>query len=200
MASKGYSGTSFWVKQIGLALVLIIVAAVLIYLQEGSDSSAEAPKKSVSSGLSDFYRDFRQSSSEVGNSASSEFVVDVEKSEEDLDTQLKSRASKHRPVTDAWVGEHKFRSFKAGNTLREVISDYAEKEGMQVVWDLEQDFVIKHHFQVDDTLVGALTQIASAVNSNFTGDVHAYVCADQRSLVVTATATEFLLEQCARVN
>ncbi|QPG06372.1 toxin co-regulated pilus biosynthesis Q family protein [Salinimonas marina] len=199
MASKGYSGTSFWAKQIGLALVLIMVAAGLIYLEGGSDKPDDAAEKSVSKGLSDFYREFRQSSS-AGNSASSEFVVDVERNEDGLDEQLKSRASKHRPVTDAWVGEHKFRSFKAGNTLREVISDYAEKEGMQVVWDLEQDFVIKHHFQVDDTLVGSLTQIASAVDSNFSGDVHAYVCADQRSLVVTARATEFLLEQCAKAN
>ncbi|WP_218352538.1 TcpQ domain-containing protein [Alteromonas lipotrueiana] len=202
MASKGYSGTAFWAKQIGLAIALIVVAGLLIYFQDGAEteSQQEQPKKSVSKGLSEFYRDFRQSASNAGSETSSEFVIEVEQAEGGLDKQLENRGSERRPVNDAWVGEHKFRSFKAGSTLRQAISDYAEKEGMQVIWDLKQDFVIKHQFQVDDTLVGSLTQIASAVNSNFAGDVHTYVCPDQRALVVTAQATGFLDKKCSKVN
>lgn len=200
--AKHYSGKSFWAKQIGFALVLIIAAGIAIYLQQsgfGEDNPAE-DKKTVSKGLSSFYRNFRMSAADVDSDTPGEFVVSVEQVEGGLDNQLKRMSSERRPAKADWVGEHKFRSFKAGNTLRDAISAYAQKEGMQVIWDLDQDFVIKHHFQLDDTIVGSLDQIASAVNSNFAGDVHTYVCAKQRTLVVTATLTPFLQTHCAPVE
>lgn len=201
MTTKQYSQTAFWVKHIGLALALILVAAVLIYLQDkGFETGSGTPKeeKSVSRGLSEFYRDFRSSGSTDDESVGN-FVVDLPASEQSLDQQLRKRSATLNPARDNWVGEYKYRSFKAGNTLREVITAYAEKEGMQVVWDLNQDFVIKHHFQLKSTLAGSLSQIASAVNSNFEGDVHTYICARQRSLVVTETQSDFLKKNCSRV-
>lgn len=201
MATKQYSQTAFWVKHIGLALALILVAAVLIYLQnKGFDTDSGPPKeeKSVSKGLSDFYSEFRSSGS-AEEELATDFVVDLPASGQSLDQQLRKRSATLNPAKENWVGEHKYRSFKAGNTLREAITEYAEKEGMQVVWDLNQDFVIKHHFQLKSTIVGSLSQIASAVNSNFEGDVHTYVCARQRSLVVTDTLTDYVRKNCSKV-
>ena len=109
-------------------------------------------------------------------------------------------SSELKPAEGRWVGEYKFRTFKAGNTLREAISSYAEQEGMQVIWDLNQDFVIKHQFQMDNTIAGSLAKIASAIDSNFEGKVATFVCPKQRSLVVTETVTEYLTENCSRVN
>jgi hypothetical protein len=71
---------------------------------------------------------------------------------------------------------------------------------MQLIWNLEQDFVIKHQFQLDNTVSGSLASIASAIDSSFEGEVKAYLCADQRSLVVTAEETKLLKNQCERVN
>ena len=87
-------------------------------------------------------------------------------------------------------------AFKAGSTLREAISAHAQQEGMQVIWDLDQDFVIKHQFQLDTTIAAAVKQIASAVDSNFDGEVRGYVCPAQRTLVVTANHTEYLNTHC----
>ena len=71
---------------------------------------------------------------------------------------------------------------------------------MQLIWNLEQDFVIKHQFQLDNTVAGSLAKIASAIDSSFEGEVTAYLCAEQRSLVVTAEETDFLKNQCRRVR
>jgi hypothetical protein len=59
---------------------------------------------------------------------------------------------------------------------------------------------VKNQFQMEDTLVGSLYQIAKAVDSNFNGQVTAYVCAKQRSLVITADRTDFLTENCTLAN
>ena len=67
---------------------------------------------------------------------------------------------------------------------------------MQVIWNLEQDFVIKYQFQLDNTVSGSLAKIASAIDSSFEGEVKAYLCAEQRSLVVTAEETDFLSKNC----
>ncbi len=200
MPQKSFSSTMFWARHIGLALVLIVVASVVIYLEQEREN-APVPEgvkedKSVSTGLSDFYREFRMSSSDPIEEQSGDFVMDLTDSEEDLDSRLASMSSQARPVDKRWTGEHKFRTFRAGSTLREAISNYAQQEGMQVIWDLEQDFVIKHQFQVDSTISGSLVKIASAINSNFEGEVEAYLCPRQRSLVVTADKTEFLVSNC----
>ena len=71
---------------------------------------------------------------------------------------------------------------------------------MQVIWNLEQDFVIKYQFQLENTVAGSLANIANAIDSNFEGKVRVYMCPNQRSLIVTATETEFLTENCQTVR
>lgn len=196
MTTKHYSGKQFWIKQIAIALVLIVIAAAVIVWQQSASDGEE--KRSVSKGLSDFYSQFRMGPEQQDEVTEDDFVIDISQGNDSLETRLQTMSSELRPVKKNWVGEHKHRSFKAGRTLREAISAYAEKEGMQVIWDLDQDFVIKHHFQMDDTLVGSLDKIAAAVDSNFSGDVETFVCPGQRTLVVTAKPSEYLDNNCRK--
>ncbi|MCW8091254.1 toxin co-regulated pilus biosynthesis Q family protein [Alteromonas sp. ASW11-130] len=204
MAQTGFSSSLFWVKHIVLALVLIIVAGVLIHMQSENETAplaeGETKQKSVSKGLSDFYREFRMSSDERIKENKGDFVIEISNGDQTLDSQLQGMSSDIKPVNKRWVGEHKQRSFKAGGTLRETISTYAELEGMQVIWDLDQDFVIKHHFQVNGTIVKALSDIATAIDSNFAGEVKTYICPKQRSLVVTQNKTKYLKTSCSEVK
>jgi len=201
MAQKGYSSSAFWIRQVGLAIGLVVVAGVLIFLLENQDATpvpeAQKEEKSVSSGLSDFYRDFRMSANDPMDEEQGDFVLDTAGVDPQLDSKLEQMSSGIRPVDKRWEGEYKFRTFKEGNTLREAISNYAQEEGMQLIWNLEQDFVIKHQFQMDNSVAGSLAKIANAIDSNFEGDVKAYLCAGQRSLVVSAEETEFLKNECS---
>ena len=202
--NKKPTSTLFWAKHLGLALAVIIVAGIVIHLQMNMTSAptpVDAPEeRSVAKGLSDFYREFRMTANQSERSEGADMVLDVTPSEQSLDDRLQSMSSALKPVDSRWEGEYKFRTFRAGNTLREAISSYAEQEGMQVIWDLNQDFVIKHQFQMDNTVAGSLAKIASAIDSNFEGKVATFVCPKQRSLVVTENVTEYLSTQCSRVG
>ncbi len=202
--NKKPTSTLFWAKHLGLALAVIIVAGIVIHLQMNMTSAptpVDAPEeRSVAKGLSDFYREFRMTANEPERSEGADMVLDLTPSEQSLDDRLQSMSSALKPVDSRWEGEYKFRTFRAGNTLREAISSYAEQEGMQVIWDLNQDFVIKHQFQMDNTVAGSLAKIASAIDSNFEGKVATFMCPKQRSLVVTEKVTEYLSTQCSRVG
>ncbi|MBR9790864.1 MAG: hypothetical protein GYB58_03845 [Gammaproteobacteria bacterium] len=202
--NKKPTSTLFWAKHLGLALAVIIVAGIVIHLQMNMTSAptpVDAPEeRSVAKGLSDFYREFRMTANEPERSEGADMVLDLTPSEQSLDDRLQSMSSALKPVDSRWEGEYKYRTFRAGNTLREAISSYAEQEGMQVIWDLNQDFVIKHQFQMDNTVAGSLAKIASAIDSNFEGKVATFVCPKQRSLVVTEKVTEYLSTQCSRVG
>ena len=204
MKSTNLSNTLFWLKHLGLAVALIVIAVVVVQLrsqQEAAPAPEGAPaKRSVASGLSAFYQEFRLSSLDPIKDEIGDFVMELGGSDQSVEQRLESMASDARPVSERWVGEKKFRTFKAGNTLREALSGYAQQEGMQVIWDLEQDFVIKHQFQMDTTIALAVKQIANAVDSNFVGDVRGYVCPKERSLVVTASQTEYLDTHCVIAN
>lgn len=204
MAQTGYSSSSFWAKQIGLAVALVVIAGVLIFVLQNREQSAvpesQIEEKSISRGLSDFYRDFRMSATDPVEEEQGDFVLDIAGVDPNLDSRLAQMSSQTRPVEKNWTGEHKYRTFKEGNTLREAISQYAQAEGMQLIWNLEQDFVIKYQFQLDNTVSGSLAKIASAIDGSFEGEVKAYLCARQRSLVVTANETEFLTTNCEIVR
>ena len=204
MGQTSYSSSSFWAKQIAIAVVLVIAAGVLIYIlqthEESPTPASQKEEKSVSKGLSEFYRDFRMSSTDPLEDEQGDFVLDIAGVDPNLDSKLAKMSSQTRPVEKNWTGEHKYRTFAEGNTLREAISQYAQAEGMQLIWNLEQDFVIKHQFQLDNTVAGSLAKIASAIDSSFEGEVTAYLCAEQRSLVVTAEETDFLKNKCRRVR
>lgn len=200
MSKKGFSSTKFWVTQLSLAFVVIALAAVVIFLRQENRNTPQpegAPeKRSISSGLSEFYREFRMSSTDPISEKTGDFTLSVPDTGETIEQRLQSMSSDLKPVSSGWVGEHKFRTFQAGNTLRSAISLYAQQEGMQVVWDLNEDFVVKHQFQMDDTIVGSLADIAKAIDSNFEGDVKAYFCPNQRSLVITTSDSDFIQAEC----
>lgn len=196
--AKVSSNLMFWVRHISLAVVLIVVAIVVINLQNKAASKRDGPSKNVTSNMSNFYSKYRQSQTKPIEDETSDYVMKLnETSDRNLNDRLKDMESIEQSVTGRWVGEHKFRTFSAGSTLRESITSFAQNEGMQVIWELDQDFIVKNHFQMDDTIVGSLHKIARTVDANFTGTVRAYVCPRNRSLVITDKESDYLLKYCA---
>lgn len=203
MPSKGKSDW-FWAKQAGLAFVLIAIATAIIYLNRQNAAKpkpeGEPEARSIATGLSAFYRDFRMSSDQPMAGANSDFVINLEAPDTTIDERLQSIAPSFKPADKRWSGERKHRTFKAGSTLKTAITEYARNEGMDVVWDLNQDFIIKHQFQLNTTVVGSLNNIVTAIDSNFNGKVKAWMCPEQRRLVITTAETQFLLNNCRRTG
>ncbi|GAB2689059.1 TcpQ domain-containing protein [Aliiglaciecola sp. 3_MG-2023] len=198
--SKKTSNFLFWARHIGLAIALIIIAAIVLNLQRFNMSSpkpeGKSEQKSVSQGMTDFYAAYRMSSSKPFEDDIGDFVLPVNPPKEPLEQRLRKMVSIQSNINSRWVGEHKYRSFRAGSTLREAITNYAQSEGMQVLWELDKDFIIKSQFQLDDTITGSMAEIASAVNGSFEKEVKAYICPKQRSMIVTQETNDYVLKNC----
>jgi hypothetical protein len=204
VANQKKSEVMFWAKHVGLAVALIIIAIVVITLQQiNLDkplAEGESANKSPSSGLSDFYQKYRMSNTQPDESIESEYILELIDKDAPLDTRLTQMEGLSKPVSSRWQGDYKHRSFKPGETLREKLTDYAQAEGMQVMWELNQDFVIKHNFQVEGTLVETAERMARSVDSNFVGDVLVYFCPRARTLVVSEDESKVLKERCRRAG
>lgn len=204
MAKKTTSSTVFWVRHIGLTLALVVIAALVVTFQNMNISAPKPEgseeKKDVSKGVSEFYAAYRMSSTKPYEEDIGDFVMSINTDKRPLADRLKSMESLQKPISERWVGEHKYRSFKAGSTIREAITEFAQTEGMQVIWELDKDFIIKHQFQMDSTVTSSLGKIAKAIDGSFEGEVVAFICPKQRSLVITATDTRYLLENCSKIS
>jgi hypothetical protein len=202
--NKKISNSLFWLKHLLLALMIIAIAVVLLVMQQKYEL-AERPDgagspKNISNNLSDFYADYRSSSSVPREEELGEFVMAVKVSDKPLNERLKKMESLQKPISKIWVGEHKYRTFKAGDTLRSAITNYAQSEGMQLIWELDKDFIVKHPFQLDDSILGSLKMIAKTIDANFDGEVKAYMCPRQRSMVITSKLSEYLTKNCAEAR
>lgn len=202
--SKVDANSMFWLKQVGLMLLIVAVGVMVIVLRDADDdlqvNEIRVKSPSLSDNMSKFYSEYRMSSSKPKEEELGDFVLEVNNSEKPLIERLHQMESQQKPVSGRWVGEHKFRTFKAGTTLRSAITDYAESEGMQVIWELDKDFIVKNQFQMDNTIIGSLHTIANAIDSNFHGEVRAFVCPKQRSLVITDKSSDYLEKQCAEAH
>ncbi|WP_158971234.1 toxin co-regulated pilus biosynthesis Q family protein [Paraglaciecola sp. L3A3] len=204
MVNKKKSADSiFWLKHTLLGILILLIAGIVLYLHDSSTANqrpdGEGPR-TIEENMSNFYSDYKLTSRNPREEGLGDFVLPVKKSEEPLNERLKKMESLQKPESGRWEGEHKHRSFKSGSTLRSAITDYAESEGMQVIWELDQDFIIKHTFQLDDSILGSLSMIAKAIDANFDGEVKAYMCPRQRSLVITVKETDYLNKHCTRAR
>lgn len=202
--TKRYSNMLFWARHFGLALAIIIIAGLVLMLKKTNDTAPRpegdlGPKK-LSENMTDFYAEYRLSSRHPREEGIGDFVMEVKSSDKPLGERLQKMESLQKPVAGRWAGEHKHRSFAAGSTLRGAITDYAQSEGMQLIWELDKDFIVKHQFQMDNSIAGSLQSIAKAIDSSFDGTVRAYVCPKQRSLVITAKNSAYLQENCQEVG
>jgi hypothetical protein len=202
--SKQMSNSIFWLKHVMLAVMIIVIAVIVWIMQQRNESTVrpegDSGRKTIASNMSDFYADYRLSSRNPRVEELGDFVMGVKIVEAPLGERLKKMESLQKPASGRWVGEHKHRTFKAGSTLRSAITDYAQSEGMQVIWELDQDFIVKHPFQLDDSILGSLNKIGKAIDANFDGEVKAYMCPRQRSLVITSKSNEYLEKQCTEAR
>lgn len=194
----------FWLKHLFLALAMIAIATFVLVLQN-MNANAPVPEggsgpKSVSQNVSEFYADYRLSSRHPRQESIGDFVMVVNTPKTPLAQRLEKMESLQNPSTANWEGAHKHRLFKAGNTLRRAITDYAQSEGMQVLWELNRDFIVKHDFQIDNSIIGSLRAIAVTIDSNFEAKVRLFLCTKQRSVVITATTSNYLRDNCEQIQ
>jgi hypothetical protein len=198
--------TKFWLSRILVMLAVIGCAiAFLMYVPDpSSGTNADGQKKaskSVSESVSDFYAEFRQTSRDpIKEQFGEDTIILDDQNEAEVGNAIEQVSATNFEPIDNWQGDFKERAFAAQSTLMTEARAHIAKEGFNLVWDLEQDFVIRSRYQSNTTLVGMLEEIAGAVDSNFNQPIIVYYCYKKRALVITVRESTYLNVNCERTT
>jgi hypothetical protein len=197
----------FWGKHAILAIV--VLGAALFFLRYNPEHDAQAniggakssdSGDSISDNLTRFYKEFRYTSKDPIVEEYGDFVIALDLPEKSQTQQLVAILSVDQPPAAAWSGEYKVRSFAKDTTIRTEAMKYAEQEGMQLIWDLNQDFIIRGRFLSKNSLLGTLEEVAGAIDANFVPEVKVYFCKEKRTIVIAEKVGTYVSENCKKVD
>ncbi|KMT65117.1 TcpQ domain-containing protein [Catenovulum maritimum] len=197
----------FWIRHLAAAAFLIFLGVYVIFYEapsydvktknsDATSSNFSTTTNAAAKGLSDFYAELKRKFEEESNPDGQQFVIHLKRPNSTLTNELKKIGTTTQPMSKNWVGERKNRRFVAGDTLRNRLEHIAEEENVNLIWWLDRDFVVKLAFRVDETAVGTLYKMATAIDSDFEQDVHGLFCPRQRTLVITDKIEHFVRQNC----
>jgi hypothetical protein len=199
VAKRSQSAKSPKLWQIVALISAIILLIVLLILLFSPNSDDDSEVRNIATGMTNFYIAIRGSSLKPHERERSDYVIELDLPSKPLAERLLDMELVDDSYDPNWIGDFKYRTFSEGSTLRKSISQFAEKEGMRVIWELEQDFVIKAQFQLEDTIIGSVRTLSSGINNNFEGKVRSYVCPKPRTIVITTEPIPYLVNNCTKV-
>ncbi|MFD2167956.1 TcpQ domain-containing protein [Thalassotalea euphylliae] len=208
----------------GLAYFLLANHELLLALAEGSgEQEASQPvqtgeaatadtkkevieppqrsKKKLSSnkaaeGLSKFYANLHGYGEEDDGPKIRDGVVYLPDVKGDMEKLLEGKAMVTRPLKPNWRGTKESRAFRTGQTLFQKLSEYAEQDGLEVMWRLNRDLLIKDPFRINKGILDTAYQIGVAISGYFPEGVKVYFCYKQRTIVFDDGNSEYLSDQC----
>lgn len=210
----------FWIRNIVLAIVLIGLAVafflnkdlLLALNQEDAqlskdevDTKLDASQKTPSAkkqpknsnaaadGLSNFYAKIygKKEKRKVRNN-----VIFLPEPQGDLVEILQARKMMVRPYNKHWLGTKASRSFRKGETLYQKLVEYSENDGLEIIWWINKDFIIKDPFRIDKNILKTASQIGKAVSGHFPEGIKSYFCYRQRMLVFVNEPPTYLNDEC----
>ena len=114
----------------------------------------------------------------------------------DLVKILQAREMIVRPHRKSWSGTTASRSFRKGETLYQKLSEYSASDGLEVIWWINKDFIVKDPFRIDKNILNTASQIGRAVSGHFPEGINSYFCYRQRTLVFINEPLTYLDDEC----
>jgi len=155
-------------------------------------------KNAAAEGLSKFYASIN--SKDTKGPKIRNGVVYLPDPAGDLDKIMSARRKVIRPLPKKWRGTKKARSFGKGHTLYQKLTEYAKEDGLQVIWRLNRDLLVKDAFRMDKDILKITKQIGQALTGYFPGGVSTYFCYKHRALVLMEYSDEYLDKHCILLN
>lgn len=220
MPTGNYMG--FWIRSAILAIVIIgLGVAFFLYKDvllgseqteatvETTATTEEAPKEPTPSqqvekaanaaaeGLSNFYAKIYgdKEDRKVKNN-----VIFLPDPEGDIVKILQAREMVVRPYRSSWSGTKASRSFRKGETLYQKLSEYSADDGLEVIWWINKDFIVKDPFRIDKNILKTASKIGKAVAGHFPEGINSYFCYRQRTVVIISEAPEYLNDECIHLK
>jgi hypothetical protein len=118
----------------------------------------------------------------------------------DLVKLLQAREMVVRPYKKNWQGSIESRPFRRGETLNQKLAEYTEKDGVDLIWWLNRDYVVKDPFRIEKDILKTTFQVATAIEGHFESGLSIFFCNRQRAIVVIESAPQpFLDEECIQL-
>ncbi len=115
----------------------------------------------------------------------------------DLVELLQAREMVVRPYNKNWHGSIESRPFRKGETLNQKLTEYSEKDGVELIWWLNRDYIIKDPFRIEKDILTTAYQVGKAIEGHFEEGLSIFFCYRQRAVVVVKTEpNDFLEEEC----
>ncbi|WP_213610626.1 toxin co-regulated pilus biosynthesis Q family protein [Pseudoalteromonas sp.] len=187
----------FWIRYLLLAL-LLIGAAIYFLLNSASSLNYKQTTNAAAEGFSRFYASIRNRINTDKNN--NKFVIQLDKPDLSLDRALNQRSFVVKPMPLNWSGKTGPRRFQRDETLRTVLTQYADNEGVKLLWYLDKDYVVKDHFRIDGSFNSALYRVSRSINDDFENEVYAFFCPKQRAAVITELPSEFVRSNCLKIS
>lgn len=109
---------------------------------------------------------------------------------------LQAREMVVRPYKKSWQGSTTSRAFRKGQTLYQKLAEYAEEDGLEIIWWLNKDFVIKDVFRIEKNILKTAYLVGEAVAGHYPEGINSYFCYRQRALVFISEVPTYLKEEC----
>jgi len=216
---------NFWLRNIIFGIILIALAFLLFDNQELLFSATEeknevAEKASVidptdkatiqkdiprpmaksknaaAEGLSRFYANLHGDDDSSSGPKIRNNIVYLPDPKGDIVKILEARRMVTRPLRKNWRGTNENHPFRLGETLFQKLSEYANKEGLEVIWWLNRDFIVKDPFRINKEIIKTAYQVGKAVAGHFPEGINVYFCNQQRALVLIDLDIPYLNDEC----
>lgn len=215
---------NFWLRNIIFGSILIALAFLLFDNQEVlfSPSENESPvseevavikpadkatmtkktpakeiksKNAAADGLSRFYANLHGDDNSSGPKIRNNIVY-LPDPKGDIVKLLEARRIVTRPLRRTWRGSNENHPFRLGETLFQKLSEYANSEGLEVIWWLNRDFLVKDPFRINKEIIKTAFQVGKAVEGHFQEGINVYFCYQQRAIVLINLDIPYLNEEC----
>ena len=119
----------------------------------------------------------------------------------DIKKILQARELTVRPYKKSWKSITESRPFRTGETLNQKLVEYSAKEGIDLIWWLNRDYVVKDPFRIKKDILRTTFQVAKAVEGHFESGLSVFFCNKQRAVVVIESAPHsFLDDECIKLE
>ncbi|TYK67425.1 TcpQ domain-containing protein [Colwellia echini] len=156
--------------------------------QQGRESDNAAAR-----GLSKFYANLHGDMNGKGPKIRNNIVY-LSDPQGSLEELLQARERIVRPYKKSWQGSVESRPFRTGETLNQKLVEYSENEGIELIWWLNRDYVVKDPFRIEKDLLKTTFQVAKAVEGHFHSGLSIFFCYRQRAVVVIESAPHSFLD------
>lgn len=183
------------VIKVFIPITLILIVIGFLYWGSEAANDPNRSKHEMADGVAKFYATFRKSFMDDATQLD-EYTIQLPKEIDSVTDKLQSRSLQVKPVEQSWKGENKRRSFEENSTIKTALEKFGDAEGVQVIWDLKYDYIIKNHFVESANFKELIDKMARTVNNDYDGHARGYLCPSARAVVITDNPDRYVEQTC----